>query len=296
MADLVERILAADPSVWPGSTAAHALGWIGHRERYLGQWLDDVDDRRPKRHDRTILVGMGGSSGPARLYADSRPDATLTVLDTTNPDTISSTEFLGATVIASSKSGTTIETQTLLAHALSKDVDPADVVIITDPGTILEELGESLGATVVRGDPATGGRFSGISPFGLVPALYAGWTPDELRVELAAGDATATVEEAIRRAARILEGDGVVVGLAHDPATSGSALWHDQLIAETTGKDGRGVLPLVRAGGVAVSPRDQWGWHVTAALLARGLGVDPFDQPDVEAAKRGAFALLESGP
>ncbi len=295
MADLVERVLSADPTLFPGATAARALGWIAHRERYLGSWLDDADARRPRRHDRAILLGMGGSSSSARLYADARPGSTLVVLDTTNPDTVAATDFSGATVIASSKSGRTIETQTLLARALSADVDPADVVVVTDPGTVFEELGHSLGAHVELGDPATGGRFSGLSPFGLIPALYAGWTPDELRAELAGADDTATVEEAARRAAAILEVDGSTLGLGADPATSGGALWLDQLVAETTGKDGRGVIPLVRDGGFRVAPRDQWGWQVTASLLARGLGVDPFDQPDVDSVKRDSFALLAPG-
>ncbi len=73
-ADLVARLLAGDASLFEGATATHALGWLRHPERYLGAWLDDVADRLPRRYERTLLLGMGGSSSPARFYADWRAD------------------------------------------------------------------------------------------------------------------------------------------------------------------------------------------------------------------------------
>ena len=297
-ADPATRILAGDPTLFRGSSAAHALGWLGHPERYLGGWLDEVDAQLPRRHARTLLVGMGGSSSPARLYVEARDDHSLVVLDTSNPDTVAATAFSGATVIASSKSGTTVETQTLLAHALAHGLAPADLVVVSDPGSSLVELAHSLGAVVVEGDPDTGGRFSGLSPFGLVPALYAGWTPGQLREELAAGALDrALVDEALADvAARRPEiDDGVgVLRLDGDPIISGGALWLEQLVAETTGKEGRGVIPLAGEGAARVPPARIQHWHLVAALLARDLGVDPFNQPDVESAKRNVFALLSA--
>lgn len=294
--DIVKGLLAGDPSLFEGATAAHALGWLRHPERYLGVWLDNVGDLIPRRHERTMVLGMGGSSGPARLYAESRAESRLVVLDTSNPDTIASTDFSGANVIASSKSGVTIETQTLLAHALDNGLEPRDLVVITDPGTPLEELGYSLGAMVFVADPDTGGRFSGLSPFGLIPALYAGWTVDELRTELA--HCFLTQELAVRAVnhaddfARTLADGAALFALGADPITSGGALWLEQLVAETTGKGGRGFIPVLEGRAQEYRPSDMMYWQLVAALLAHHLQVDPFNQPDVESAKNNVVALL----
>ena len=295
--DTIQRLLASDASLFVGETAPHAIGWLRHPEHYLGAWLDHVSTLLPRRHERTLLLGMGGSSSPARLYAEGRPDGQLSVIDTSNPDTVSSTEFAGVNVIASSKSGSTIETQALLAHALASGLAAQDLVVITDSGTALEELGYSLGAMVFEGDPETGGRFSSLSPFGLIPALYAGWTIDELRGELA--PCFLSHELCVRAAnhaddlARMAVGGEALFALGADPITSGGALWLEQLVAETTGKDGRGFVPVLEGKAQDYLPRDMMYWHLVASLLARHLGVDPFNQPDVESAKRDVFTLLE---
>ncbi|MHB1208610.1 MAG: hypothetical protein ACYC1I_02755 [Acidimicrobiales bacterium] len=296
--ELITRLMGGDASLFSGTTATRALGWLGHPQRYFTTWLDDVETKLPRRYARTLLIGMGGSSAPARFFAESRPDSQLTVLDTSNPDTIASTEFSHVTVIASSKSGATIETQTALAHGLASGLEPEDLVIITDPGTSLGELGRSLGAVVVEGDPVTGGRFSALSPFGLVPALYAGWSKDELRSELAACHLTPDlIEGAIREAGQIV--NGVVDGagffrLGADPITSGGALWLEQLIGETTGKQGRGVTPVFDGGARDYLVSSMQHYHLVASLLARHLGLDPFDQPDVERAKSDVFQILQA--
>ncbi|MDH2903135.1 MAG: hypothetical protein PXZ08_04190 [Actinomycetota bacterium] len=294
--ELVRQILDGDVSFFEGSTAQTATGWLRHPEQYFDDWLDDIDARRPRRYARTLLLGMGGSSSPARLYADWRSEGNLSVVDTSNPDTVAGLEFAHATVIASSKSGGTVETQTLLAHALDNGLSPEDLVIITDPGTALAELGESLNALVVLGDPHTGGRFSSLSPFGLVPALYAGWTPDELREELSSCYVTddlvaRAVNDAAERATRVDAGVGTF-SLGADPITSGGALWLEQLVAETTGKDNRGFVPLVQGPVALYRPGEMQYYHLLAALLAWHLGVDPFNQPNVESAKKEVFALL----
>jgi hypothetical protein len=294
--EVVARLLSGDPSLFEGETARHALGWLRHPERYLDQYLDQVSDLLPRRHQRTLLFGMGGSSSPARLYAEALSSSDITVLDTSNPDTIAAVDFANANVIASSKSGGTIETQTLLAHALAHGLEPRDLVIITDPGTALEELAYSLGAMVFLGDPDTGGRFSSISPFGLIPAMYAGWTVDGLRTELAGSVLT---EESVRRAvdAAASMAERVVAGesffdLGADPITSGGALWLEQLIAETTGKQNRGFVPVLDGPATTYGPSQMMHWHLVAALLAWHLDVDPFNQPNVESAKKDVFALL----
>ncbi len=295
--ELAAALRSGDGELFAGTTAAHALGWL-RADRYLGEWLIQIEQRLPRRHDRTLLLGMGGSSSPARFFAEASGDDSLTVLDTSNPDTIEATDFSGANVIASSKSGTTVETQTLLAHALAHGLDARDLVVVTDPGTSLAEVGHSLGALVVEGDPETGGRFSGLSPFGLVPALYGGWTSDSLAREFAALEVSDDlVEAADERAREMIEaspGSTTFVRLGGEPATSGGALWLEQLLAETTGKSGVGVVPLAGEG-ESYRPREMLYWHLVAALIARRLGVDPFNQPDVESAKRNVFTLLARG-
>lgn len=297
MTDVVQQLLSGDVSFFIGDTATHATGWLRHPERYFGEWLDDIDARLPRRYERTLLLGMGGSSSPARLYADWRPENHLTVVDTSHPDTVAALDFSNATVIASSKSGGTVETQTLLAHALANGLSPEDLVVITDPGTALAELGASLGALVVLGDPDTGGRFSSLSPFGLIPALYAGWSVAELRDELATCYLS---EELLTRVANDAEAlattvvDGAAFfSLGADPIASGGALWLEQLVAETTGKEGRGFIPHFDGASALYSPGEMQYYHLLAALLAHHLGVDPFNQPNVESAKKEVFALLE---
>jgi len=297
MSELVQQILDGDVSFFEGETAAHATGWLRHPETYFGEWLDDINAKLPRRYERTLLLGMGGSSSPARLYADWRPENHLTVVDTSHPDTVASLDFREATVIASSKSGGTVETQTLLAHALASGLEPQDLIIITDPGTALAELGESLGALVILGDPNTGGRFSSLSPFGLVPALYAGWTVEDLREELAAcyltDDLVArAVHDAATMAESICEGEAIFP-LGADPISSGGALWLEQLVGETTGKSSRGFIPLVQGPVALYAPGEMQYYHLLAALLAYHLGVDPFNQPNVESAKKEVFALLQ---
>ncbi|NNN02978.1 MAG: hypothetical protein HKL87_03160 [Acidimicrobiaceae bacterium] len=295
--DVVHQILDGDVSFFPGETAPHATGWLRHPEIYLGEWLETAEASLPRRHRRTILLGMGGSSSPARFYADWRLEGDLQVLDTTNPDTLSEVDFSSSQVIASSKSGGTVETQTLLAHALAHGLVPEDLVIITDPGTTLAELGESLGARVIYGDPETGGRYSSLSPFGLVPALYAGWSVDELREELAAcALSDDLVAGALHEADRLvdLSHDGWgVFALGADPIASGAALWLEQLVAETTGKDGRGFVPVQRGPVKVYRPSEMMHYHLVAAFLAYRLGVDPFNQPDVESTKKEVFAILQ---
>jgi hypothetical protein len=294
--ELVRRLLAADATLFRGETAPRALGWLEHPRRYLGSWLEETSARLPRRHPRVLVLGMGGSSGAARFYLDSRPDNGVAVLDTSNPDTVAATDFAEATVIASSKSGTTIETQTLLAHALAHGLEPRDLVVITDPGTSLGEMARSIGALVIEGDAATGGRFAGLSPFGLIPALYGGWEVERLRRELEPCRVTSeSIRAAVGTAAQLAEridAGTARFALPGDPIVSGGALWLEQLIAETTGKGGRGFVPVPSLDAPALEPSSIQHHHLVATLLAWHLEVDPFDQPDVERAKSATFGLL----
>lgn len=296
--EIIQRILKGDPSLFEGSTAANSLGWLRHPEMYFGEWLDDIATKLPRRHARTILLGVGGSSGSGLFFAEAKQSTHLQVLDTSNPDSVSAVQFSNATVIAASKSGATIETLSLLSHALENGLVAEDLVIITDPGTPLAAVGERLGCLVIDGDINTGGRFSALSPFGLIPALYAGWSPETLRGELSESFLTENVvslafEEAAIHAADVNFGHGDF-SLTADPVTSGGAMWLEQLIAETTGKQDRGFIPIFSSATKKYSPSQIMHYHLVAALLAWHLGVDPFNQPNVESVKVSVFNLLEN--
>ena len=98
----VRQILEGDVSFLAGVNATNSTGWLRHSETYLDGWLDDIDARPPRRFPRTVLIGMGGSSSPARFYADWRHEDFLEAIDTSNPDTVAEINFCEATLIASS--------------------------------------------------------------------------------------------------------------------------------------------------------------------------------------------------
>ena len=296
--EIIQKVLNGDASLFEGPTAEYSLGWLRHPEKYLGAWLDDVDKKLPRRHEKVILLGVGGSSGPGLFFAEAIGSKNLQVLDTSNPDSISHVDFENATVIAASKSGASIETLSLLSYALDNGLLAQDLVLITDPDTHLSSLGKQLECLVIDSDVNTGGRFSALSPFGLIPALYAGWTPESLRKELAGAYLTEqvvahAVEEAAIHAADVNFGHGYFE-LTADPVTSGGAMWLEQLIAETTGKQDRGFIPVFTSQSKKYSPSQIQHYHLVASLLAWHLGVDPFNQPNVDAAKTSVFKFLEN--
>jgi hypothetical protein len=296
--EIIQRLLKGDPSLFEGSTAQHSLGWLRHPEMYLGDWLDDIAQKLPRRHEKTILLGIGGSAGPGLFFAEAIQSTNLQVLDTSNPDSIAGVSFTNSTVIAASKSGVTVETLSLISYALANGLLAQDLVLITDPDTLLSTLGKELGCLVIEGDVHTGGRFSALSPFGLVPALYAGWTPEQLRSELSGAYVNEQVvahafEEAAIHAADVNFGHGYFA-LTADPVTSGGAMWLEQLIAETTGKSDRGFIPVFTTESKKYAPSQIQHFHLVASLLAWHLGVDPFNQPNVDAAKSSVLSLLEN--
>ena len=290
-------MLSGDPSLFEGSTAQHSLGWLRHPEMYLGDWLDNIAQKLPRRHEKSILLGIGGSAGPGHFFAEAIQSANLQVLDTSNPDSIAGVDFTDSTVIAASKSGVTVETLSLVSYALANGLLAEDLVLITDPDTLLSTLGKELGCLVIEGDVNTGGRFSALSPFGLVPALYAGWTPEQLRSELKGAYLNEELvghafEEAAILAADVNFGHGYFA-LTADPVRSGGAMWLEQLIAETTGKNDRGFIPIFRTESKKYVPSQIQHFHLVASLLAWHLGVDPFNQPNVDFAKSSVLSLLE---
>jgi hypothetical protein len=213
------------------------------------------------------------------------------ILDTSFPDAVQSTSFESVNVIASSKSGGTIETVCALAYALDQGLEPRDLTIITDEGTSLHELGRSIGATVILGDRKTGGRFSALSVFGLAPAVVAGLSVRDLEVWPTSTDMWC--DAFVRGFESVSSTHNVNTStLCDDSLTSWAALWEEQLIAESTGKAGKGVFPLAGSRNSGESVQET---HARVLGMCVGLGVDPFDQPDVEQSKAMTFEILRDG-
>jgi len=287
--EIARLILDGDFSRIPGDPASW-MGWMAH-PKALGSVIEEIQGLDLHRHEQTILVGMGGSSSGAGMLAHELGGAALTILDTSHPDTIQETNFENVNLVVSSKSGGTVETVATMAYALSHGASTNDLTIITDRGTPLDELGQSLGAVVLYGDPRTGGRFSALSVFGVAPVLIAG---------ASSFSATVLDEEewidAFAHGAQSAPPSGWgTTTVSGDPLKSFTALWEEQLIAESTGKDGKGVLPMPG------SPREILDvvlhvqrTHAFTIGLGTTLGVDPFIQPDVDSAKRRTFAELNS--
>ncbi|MEI8148242.1 MAG: hypothetical protein WCG62_04080 [Actinomycetes bacterium] len=285
--EIARQVLSGDFSQLPGEPTSW-MGWMGHPER-LRVLLEHLQGLNLRHRENTVLVGMGGSSSGAGMLAHELGCTTLTILDTSHPDTIQGTNFKDVNLVVSSKSGGTVETVATMAYALSHGASARDLTVITDAGTPLDELGQSLSATVLYGDPRTGGRFSALSVFGIAPALIAG--------SLAIPSTVLSVEEWIESFAHGAEsappsGWGTT-SVSGDPLTSFTALWEEQLIAESTGKQGKGVLP---APGAPMEILDVVSHiqrsHAFTVGLCAALGVDAFTQPDVDAAKRRTFAEL----
>ena len=304
--------------------------------------------------DHVLLAGMGGSSLFPEVVARSGgtdPAApVLHVLDTTDPAAIAR---LGRELppqrtlhVAASKSGSTLETRSHLAWAWERHPDPARFAVITDPGSDLAALAADRGfAATFENRPDIGGRYSALSYFGIVPALLAGADVADLLDSAARmADrlrASAAANPGARLAAAVAAGvragrDKLTIVAPDEQATFG--LWLEQLLAESTGKDGTGVVPVVGEplagpeaygddrmfvalgddthpaalgaladaghpvvvlpfdGGFAGLGAQVLLWEMATALAGALLDIQPFDQPDVAAAKAATAKVLDQGP
>jgi len=361
------RLFAKDPTLWgpdAESESAIRLSWVtlGRTSRHLlGEVAALRDHLAEQGLDHVVLCGMGGSSlAPEVICATAGVE--LTVLDSSHPDSVRSalTDRLDrAVVVVSSKSGSTVETDSqrrAFRDAFTRaGLDPTQrIVIVTDPGSPLDKEARADGYRVINADPNVGGRYSALTAFGLVPSGLAGVDleqlldeaesvsdlladDDEANPALRLGAAMAGTEPLRDKLVLVDEGSGI----------PGFADWAEQLIAESTGKKGTGVLPVVVQGGsgnadnpdpevTSSSPgitvarivadvagdeandpgdddpatnRDQsWSeidvsgslgaqlllWEVATAAAGRILGINPFDQPDVESAKKATRGLLDA--
>ena len=286
------RLSDRDPTLWGADparqqVAARRLGWLTAPATMKAQapaLRAFRDECAAERLDQAILIGMGGSSlapevlrdtfgmnthpasaGEARgASASSR--SSLTVLDTTSPDEVGAAlaahDPLRTLCIVSSKSGSTIEVSSLekccyeWARAARGDTVGRGFVAVTDPGTPLERLASDRGYRhTFSGDPDIGGRYSALSPFGLVPAAWMGIDLDRLldgaqgEIDTLTGAARADRIEGVRLGAAL--GELALAGrdkvtLLLGPGLEALGAWVEQLLAESTGKEGRGLIPVIQ--------------------------------------------------
>jgi len=346
--DLVaSRITGGDASLWGPEAeeeSSKRLGWV--EAVSVGRPLvNDIyalrDKLRADGVNHFVLGGMGGSSLAPEVITRTY-GVELTVLDSTDP-----AQVLGAlgdrlkttAVVISSKSGSTLETDSQKRiyekYFADAGIDPRErIIIVTDPGSPMDVATREAGYRVFNADPNVGGRYSALTAFGLVPSGLAGVDLNELLDEAEAVMVELAVDDP--------HNPGLILGAAiagADPLKDKLAIvsdgthilgfgdWAEQLIAESTGKQGTGILPVVLRTDSPELREDlddlqvvrlvgDWDdtkellegeieiagslggqlllWEYATVVAGRILGINPFDQPDVEAAKIAARELIDN--
>jgi transaldolase/glucose-6-phosphate isomerase len=318
---LIEGIWERDPTVWTGSDEAHWLGWLDE-PLHIQEQLDDIRRFAESLHeevDDVVLCGMGGSSLAPEVLRRTFDVDWFHVLDTTHPRAIRALEEqldVERTIfVASSKSGTTLETRSHTDYFWEKTGKRGDAfAAITDPGSDLERLARDRGfRAVFAGEPSIGGRYSALSPFGIVPAVLMGADASllleraqEMREACRSGEGNPGYELGARLGEGWLDGrDKICI----TDTAGGFGLWAEQLIAESTGKHGRGLVPAPGespdgADRQAAEPElpdayalgaEFFRWEFAIAVAGACLEINPFDQPDVQAAKDKTSEVLATG-
>ncbi|MEU8391433.1 glucose-6-phosphate isomerase [Micromonospora sp. NPDC048842] len=345
------KLAGKDATLWGPDAEAEAkirLGWVDthRRSRELLAQLAELTAELADL-DHVVLAGMGGSSLAPEVITRTlgRP---LTVLDTTDPGQVRAAlgdRLERTVVVVASKSGSTVETdshrraywQAFLDAGMTEAEAGRHFVIVTDPGSPLEATAAEMGAFTVLADPNVGGRYSALTAFGLVPSALAGVEVGEL---LDQADALATSLGADQNNPALALGAalGAAATLARDKVAlvsdgtgiDGLGDWAEQLIAESTGKAGVGILPVVVESpqspgatgadvltvsyGGALAPGDMAGgganpdvavngplgaqflaWEYATAVAGVVLGIDPFNQPNVTESKENTNKILASG-
>ena len=322
-----ERLKLKDSSIWGPEAQAEAairMNWIDLPESSR-ELLPQFDALAAKHRDKSsvILCGMGGSSLGPEVIAQTFSKK-LFVLDSTDPNYVAhalNTDLSKTVVVVSSKSGSTIETasQRALFEGAFKDADlnPVDhMVFVTDPGSPLDKQVREGGYLVVNADPHVGGRFSVLSPFGLLPAALIG-----VDVSVLLDNASDTKAAFFADAQMMCDiaylltyvADQYVSYTDQGSGMPGLSDWIEQLVAESTGKNQVGRLPVVAESshhglegnaftiafsgaadlvveGDLASQFIVWEW--VTALVGAALAIDPFNQPNVTEAKEQTSALL----
>src|SRR2546429_4514126 len=290
------------------------LGWVRAPEQSLAQWDAHTAlaaSARADGLDRTLVCGMGGSSLVADVLASAFGARTLRALDGSRPAAVAAAvaddALRRSLSLLASKSCHTVETLAFCQHSVAR-ARPDQFVAITESGSPLDTSARQRGfRAVIPHPPGMGGRYSALTAIGMLPAALIGVDGRTLlertgRVDVAAaerlGSAVADRAKSGRDKLR----------LAPPREVGALAQWVEQLIAESSGKDGRGVVPIVddpldaslpdlqTAGPAEFSAdpldlgREFLRWEYATKALCERLGVNAFDQPDVEEAKRLARA------
>jgi transaldolase/glucose-6-phosphate isomerase len=373
-ASVALRIWQKDGTVWvpdPGKAAqtpelTNRLGWLTNPEVMqddLDTLCDFGNEIKGQVFTHVVLLGMGGSSLAPEVFMATFGNAPgyppLAVLDSTHPASVQrlaeGLDLAKALFLVSSKSGTTTETLSFFRYFYSavagvKDDPAKNFVVITDPGSPLEALAAEKGLRrVFSSPPDIGGRYSALTYFGVVPAALIGVNLHKLL------DRAVTMVQASHYSVPVADNPGLTLGAAMgelalagrdkitffaSPSISPFGVWVEQLIAESTGKNGTGILPVadeklegperygddrffayVRMEGdendvldkgidaleaaghpvvrIGLDEREDIGaeffrWEMATAAAGAVLGINPFDQPNVEAAKIKARELLKA--
>jgi glucose-6-phosphate isomerase len=353
----VARFWQKDASLWTNDGEEKWLGWLDIVERQqqdlatyaeLGAEIETAD------FQTVLLLGMGGSSLCPEVLAvtfGQRPGfPELRIVDSTDPEQVwtvrNEVNLADTLVVVASKSGSTLEPNVLkqfffneMKNAVSSDEAGSHFIAITDPGSKMDQVAKDDGFRYIfYGDPEIGGRFSALSPFGVVAATLAGLNTEKLLDEAAKAVASAKLEPAENPAAQL----GLLLGTAANagrdkltiftsPEIADLGAWMEQLVAESTGKLGKGITPVdreviaapefygkdrifayIRYAGTADSSQDAkvaaieaaghpvvtieiadlyeifgqfFTWEVATSVAGSVMGINPFNQPDVESAK-----------
>ncbi len=349
-------ITAGDSDLWGEAAADEAsrrLGWVD-AVTVSRPLVDEIEALRAelvgKGLTRVVLAGMGGSSLAPEVIAQTS-GVPLVILDSTAPGQVLSAidgdaeagGLENTVLVVSSKSGSTVETDSakraFAAAWTDLGIDPTErIIVVTDPGSPLDVSARADGYRVFNADPNVGGRYSALTAFGLVPTGLAGVNIRELLSEAEATLLEVSIDSplnpALLLAAAIAGGNprrdklGLITDDTH---IVGLPDWIEQLVAESTGKNGTGILPVVL---LPVSPEADRPpadllrvrlvndavhfqliehhpdevlisgslaaqlivWEYATAIAGQMLGINPFDQPDVESAKEATRALLDARP
>jgi transaldolase / glucose-6-phosphate isomerase len=353
----IRRLWQHDKSVWTGTDENKWLGWLGSpASADIADYEDFAHRVKGQNFTDAVVLGMGGSSlGPevlAETFARQPGFPKLHVLDSTDPAQVrslqASVNLANTLFIVSSKSGSTTEPNVMkdyffarVSEAIGADKAGHRFIAVTDPGSSLEKVATKQGfARIFHGDPTIGGRYSVLSPFGLVPAATAGIDIRTLiehtlaMVRSCGPDVPPHENPGVQLGLAMglagLEGRDKVTILSSDKVADFGA-WAEQLIAESTGKDGKGLIPIdgeplgepalygddrffidIRTEGendaahdeklkaleqaghpvvrIAMKSIDYLGqeffrFELATAVAGAVLGINPFNQPDVEDAK-----------
>ncbi|QEO10071.1 glucose-6-phosphate isomerase [Protaetiibacter larvae] len=343
------RITTLDATLWGPAAedeASKRLGWT-EAVAVSTPLVDDIlalrEALRAKGVTHIVLGGMGGSSLAPEVITNTYGVA-LTVLDSTDPEQVRTAledRLTETAVVISSKSGSTVETDSqkrVYEQAFrAAGIDPTErIVVVTDPGSPLDVAARADGYRVFNADPTVGGRYSALTAFGLVPSGLAGVDIAQLLDEAQAVSLELALDTpenpglvlgaAIAGTSPLKDKLGIVPDGTH---IVGFGDWVEQLIAESTGKEGTGILPVVldvdsyevtaglpdvqivrlvaneretrevREGEIEVSGTlggQLLVWEYATVVAGRLLGINPFDQPDVESAKIATRGLLDARP